>query len=168
MIVLIGGALLLTTVLLGSLPVDAMTAVPFTAYVTMTGVAYLLILVGFLLLRAVPLDGNGWWALATGGSLWLVHWSWPFFLGWIIPVPATVLALLATGALVIGSGLFFSRSDPRNGTSVGILSVGSFISMGIMLANPVFGDPYMYLPLALAAILAGIAWIATARFATST
>jgi hypothetical protein len=76
------------------------------------------------------------------------------------------VALLATGVLVISSGLLFSRSDPRNGTSVGILSVGSFISMGIMLANPVFADPYAYMPFALAAILAGIAWIATARLAT--
>lgn len=76
------------------------------------------------------------------------------------------VALLATGALVISSGLFFSRSDSRNGTSVGILSVGSFISTGIMLANPVFADPYTYVPFALAAILAGIAWIATARLAT--
>ncbi|NYF16506.1 membrane-bound ClpP family serine protease [Microbacterium sp. AK009] len=142
-----------------------MSPVPLTTYFTMTGVAFLLILVGFLLLRMVPLDGTGWWALVTGGSLWLVYWSWPFYLAWIIPIPGAVLVLLATGALVISSGLFFSRSDPRHGTSVGILSVGSFISMGIMLANPVFGDPYIHVPFALAAVLAGIAWIVTALFA---
>lgn len=162
---MIGAAVLLTTVLLGSLWVDTMTPVPLTTYLTMEGFAFLLILVGFLLLRAVPLDGTGWWALVTGGSLWLVYWSWPFYLAWIIPIPAAVLALLATGALVISSGLFFSRSDPRNGTSVGILSVGSFISMGMMLANPVFADPYTHVPFALAAVLAGTAWIVTARFA---
>jgi hypothetical protein len=146
-----GGAVLLL-----SLPIDAATG--YGTSMTLEGAGLALAFAGTLFGRGFYQRDRGWVMLVLGTGTWIVCWSWPLFFGFIVPIPLAVWPFVAAALLLIGSGFALEDSEYANASVGGVMAVGSFVTLGIMLANPVFSPIHTFMPLAVSAIAAASIW----------
>jgi hypothetical protein len=143
--------------------IDHTTRLGFIAVPAGYFVAFVFIIVGAIL--ASPRSSTvGTSFMIVGSVMWFVGWSWPWYLGMVVPVPFWVWAALAAAAYLVAAIAYIQRPDTAAGISSGLLFVGSLGSMIPPLLSPIFIPNYVYVPFGVGAVGAAVAvFIATRR-----
>lgn len=92
----------------------------------------------------------------TAAVVWFVGWLWPWSWGLAFWVPFGLFGAIAGpifGAVAIVAAV---RNDKLASLRLGLLSAGSLLSSAIAFSNVTFTPPFVFVPLGIAAIIAGV------------
>ncbi|MCI9859637.1 hypothetical protein [Microbacterium proteolyticum] len=92
----------------------------------------------------------------TAAVVWLVGWLWPWSWGLTFWVPFGLFGAIAGPIFGVAAIVVGFRRDQLASLRLGLLSAGSLLSSAIAFSNVTFTPPFVFVPLAIAAIVAGV------------
>ncbi|MEZ3157034.1 hypothetical protein AB1K56_08905 [Microbacterium sp. BWR-S6Y] len=100
--------------------------------------------------------GVGGGVALTAAVVWLIGWLWPWTWGLVLWVPFGLFGAIA-GLLFGAAAITVAARDRLAGLRLSLLSAGSLGSSVVAFSDVIFTPPFVFVPLGVAALIAGAA-----------